>query len=57
MYTTTQLDNGILNNYAVEPQPYYAEYPAPFQQRRYLIQGAIAALFITSLVMISAAIS
>ncbi len=54
MFTTTQLDNGILNNYAVEPQPYYAEYPAPFQQRRYLVQGAIAALFITSLVMVSA---
>ncbi len=57
MFTTTQLDNGILNNYAVEPQPYYAEYPAPFQQRRYLVQGAIAALFVTSLVMVSAVIS
>ncbi len=57
MYTTTQLDNGILNHQAVEPQPYYAEYPAPFQQRRYLVQGAIAALFITSLVVISAVVS
>ncbi len=57
MYTTTQLDNGILNNYAVEPKPYYAEYPAPFQQRRYLVQGAIAALFVTSLVIVSAVIS
>lgn len=35
------LGGGFLNNYAVEPQPYYAEYPAPFQQRRYLVQGAI----------------
>lgn len=57
MYTTTQLDNGILNNYAVEPNTYYAEYPAPYQQRRYLIQGAIAALLVTTLVLISAAIS
>ena len=57
MFTTTKLDNGILNNYAVEPQPYYAEYPAPEQQRRYLVQGAIAALFVTSLVMVSAVIS
>jgi hypothetical protein len=57
MYTTTQLDNGLLNNYAVEPKPYYAEYPAPFQQRRYLVQGAIAALFVTSLIIVSAVIS
>ena len=57
MYTTTQLDNGLLNNYAVEPKPYYAEYPAPFQQRRYLVQGAIAALFVTSLVILSTVIS
>ena len=57
MYTTTQLDNGLLNNYAVEPKPYYAEYPAPFQQRRYLVQGALAALFVTSLVIASAVIS
>ncbi|MEA5537068.1 photosystem II assembly protein Psb34 [Crocosphaera sp. XPORK-15E] len=65
MYTTTQLDNGLLNNYAVEPKPYYAQYPAPYQQRRYLIQGALlshsrsetAALFITSLVIVSAVIS
>ena len=57
MYTTTQLDNGILNNYAVEPKAYYAEFPAPFQQRRYLVQGVIAALFVTSLVVISAVVS
>ena len=57
MYTTTQLDNGLLNNYAVEPKPYYAEYPAPFQQRRYLVQGAIATLFVTSLIIASAVIS
>ncbi len=56
MYTT-QLDNGLTNTYAVETKPYYAEYPAPFQQRRYLIQGAIATLFVTSLVMVSAVIS
>lgn len=57
MYTTTQLDNGLINNYAVEPKPYYAEYPAPYEQRRYLVQGAIAALFVTTLIIISAVIS
>ncbi|MEA5533963.1 photosystem II assembly protein Psb34 [Crocosphaera sp. XPORK-15E] len=56
MYTT-QLDNGLTNVYAVENKTYYAEYPAPYQQRRYFVQGAIAALFVTSLVIVSALIS
>ncbi len=56
MYTT-QLDNGITNNYPIEPGLYYAEYPAPFQQRRYLIQGVVATLFVTSLIVVSAIIS
>ncbi|MGK7939437.1 MAG: ssl1498 family light-harvesting-like protein [Crocosphaera sp.] len=57
MFTTTQLDNGILNNYAVEPQVYYAGSPAPYQIRRYLLKGAIAIVFVTSLVILSAMIS
>ncbi len=65
MYTT-QLDNGTLNNYAVEPEMTYAEYPGFYQQRRYLQQGAIAlrapakliaALFVTAIVFISFAVS
>lgn len=56
MYTT-QLDNGILNNYATEPKTYYAEYPAPYQQRHYLLQGAIATLLVTTLVLVSLAVS
>ncbi len=55
MYTI-QFDNGTLNNYAVEPQMTYAEYPAVYEQRRYLIQGAIAALFVTTLILTSLAI-
>ena len=57
MFTTTQLDNGILNNYAIEPQVYCAGSPAPYQMRRYLIKGAIAVLFLTSLVILSAMVS
>ncbi|MDJ0844224.1 photosystem II assembly protein Psb34 [Crocosphaera sp.] len=57
MLTTTQLDNGLLNNYAVEPQVYYAGTPAPYQQRRYLIKGAIAVLFLISLVILSMMVS
>ena len=56
MYTT-QLDNGILNNYAVEPQVTFEEYPAVYEQKRYLAQGAIAALFVTAIIFISFAVS
>ncbi len=55
MYTT-QLDNGILNNYAKEPEMYYATYPSLFQQQRYALQGAIATLFVTALVLVSFAV-
>ena len=47
MYTV-QEDNGRLNNYAVEPQVYLAEYPASDEQRRYIIQGLIATLIIAT---------
>jgi hypothetical protein len=56
MYTT-QLDNGTLNNYAVEPKMTYAEYPTVYEQRRYAIQGAVAALFVTALVLVSVVVS
>ncbi len=56
MYTT-QLDNGTLNNYAVEPQMTYQQYPALWEQKRYLQQGTVAALLVTALVLISFAVS
>jgi hypothetical protein len=45
MYTINE--DGILNNYAVEPAISYAEYPTPFEQRRYMFQGAVATLLVT----------
>jgi hypothetical protein len=54
---TTQLDNGTLNNYAVEPAISYAEYPALYEQRRYLQQGAIATLLVTAIVFVSFVVS
>ncbi len=54
---TTQLDNGILNNYAVEPKMTYSEYPGFYQQRRYLQQGALATLLVAATVLISFAVS
>ncbi len=56
MYTT-QLDNGTLNSYAVEPKMSLAEYPAVYEQRRYIAQGALAALFVAATVLISFAVS
>ncbi len=51
MYTTN--NEGLLNNYAAEPAVYYAEYPSEWQQRRYALQGAIATLLVTSLVLVA----
>ncbi len=56
MYTT-QLDNGILNNYAVEPAMTYQEYPTVYEQKRYLQQGAVAAFIVTALVIVSLVVS
>ncbi len=56
MYTTVN-ENGILNNYAKEPEMYYAAFPSNEQQRRYIVQGAIATLFVTALVVVSLVIS
>jgi hypothetical protein len=55
MYTTD--DRGILNNYAVEPTVYYAEYPSEEQQQRYLFQGAVAILFVSLLVLTAFGVS
>jgi hypothetical protein len=55
MYTTD--DQGILNNYAIEPAVSYAEYPSQEQQSRYAIQGAIAALLVSLLVLTAFSVS
>ncbi|AFY45117.1 ssl1498 family light-harvesting-like protein [Nostoc sp. PCC 7107] len=56
MYTTINED-GVLNNYATEPQMYYAEYPAIWEQRRYVIQGAVATVVVTAFVLFAFAVS
>lgn len=55
MYTTDE--TGVMNNYAVEPAVYFAEYPSPEQQRRYALQGAVAVLFVTLTLLTSFAVS
>lgn len=56
MYTTTN-ENGILNNYAPETKFYYAESPSKEQQSKYAFQGALAVLFIISIVFIALGVS
>jgi hypothetical protein len=56
MYTTVN-EEGILNNYATEPETYYAVYPSPEQQRNYALQGAIATLLVIATVLVSLAVS
>jgi hypothetical protein len=51
MYTVNE--EGLLNNYAVEPPVYYAEFPSPEQQQQYTLQGAIATLLVTTFVLVA----
>ncbi len=39
-------DEGIVNNYAIEPEMYDAKYPSQKQQRRYVFLGVAASLFV-----------
>jgi hypothetical protein len=55
MYTIDE--QGSLNNYAVEPTVYAAAYPHLEKQRHYLAQGAIALLFVTSVLLTAFAVS
>jgi hypothetical protein len=50
-------DEGLLNNFAVEPNVYPSEYPSPRQQRNYIFWGIAAALLVASLVLISTFVS
>ena len=40
-------DEGIINNYATEPDLYMANYPSPEQQKRYVFWGVGATLLVT----------
>ncbi|MBD2021678.1 ssl1498 family light-harvesting-like protein [Leptolyngbya sp. FACHB-36] len=54
-YTTDE--RGILNNYAIEPVVYAAEYPSLDQQRQYKLQAACAALLMVSTLLAAFAVS
>jgi hypothetical protein len=50
-------DQGKLDNFAIEPKVYVADYPTPTEQRRYALQGALAVAFVSALFFITFAIS
>jgi hypothetical protein len=56
MYTTVNED-GVLNNYATEPKMHYAEYPAIWEQRKYVVQGVFATLIVTTLILVGLSVS
>jgi hypothetical protein len=55
MYTFNE--TGVTNNYAVEPEIYFAEYPSLEQQRRYMFQGAVAILLVSVTILTALAVS
>ena len=56
MYTTTD-ERGVMNNYANEPQVYYATSPSRQQKRNYFLQGALALVLVISVVLTAVAVS
>ncbi|PSN18527.1 hypothetical protein C7271_12065 [filamentous cyanobacterium CCP5] len=50
-------DEGLINNFAVEPKVYPSEYPSPRQQRQYIYWGIAAVLLVSFLVAISTFVS
>ena len=53
----TEDDEGLINNYAVEPAAYAASYPTPRQQLRYLFWGAGTIVFIATILVIAFVVS
>ncbi|MCG9891606.1 MAG: ssl1498 family light-harvesting-like protein [Thermosynechococcaceae cyanobacterium MS004] len=50
-------ETGVMNNYAVEPEIYFATFPSVEQQRRYMLQGAAAILLVTATILTALAVS
>jgi len=50
-------DEGLINNFAVEPKAYPSEYPSPREQRRYIYWAIAATFLVVTLVLISKSVS
>ena len=54
---TTADERGVLNNFPNEPKKSYAIPPSTSQKRSYVLQGVLATLLISALVVVSVAVS
>ena len=50
-------DEGLINNFAIEPGVYPSDYPSPRQQRQYRILGATAFFFVVMLLLTAVVVS
>lgn len=50
-------DEGLINNFAIEPDVYPSDYPSPRQQWQYKILGAAAFFFVLMLILTSVLVS
>ena len=50
-------ETGVYNNYADETKPYLAWFPSYYEQLNYIRQGAVASLFVLSLVFVAWGVS
>ncbi len=55
--TTISDENGIINNFAKEPQMYYADEPSSQEQRSYMLWGAVASVVIAGSVFTAVFVS
>lgn len=55
--TTITDEQGIINNFAKEPQVYYAQAPSSREQREYIFWGAIAAVLVAASVLTAIVVS
>jgi hypothetical protein len=54
---TTIDETGRLNNYAVEPEMYFASFPSLNEQRRYWQQGGIALMLVSAATLVAFLVS
>ena len=50
---TTVDETGVWNNYAAEPDMYFAEYPSPEKQKAYAIQGGLVVALMSALMTVA----
>jgi hypothetical protein len=50
-------DEGLINNFAIEPDIYLSDYPSPRQQRQFQVLGAAAFFFVVMLLLTSVLVS